>query len=122
MFTRFYTSSSCFKVVVIFSDIWAGPKLDTPLCKLVIEEPLCLLVTVPPPPQPLAPGLVSSEGQAGTPDLALLGAEERVHVGAAAAVVVGLAHVVPVREEPSRLLINLCFSEDKAIWYVFTSS
>ena len=39
------------------------------------------------------------------PDLALRPGEEGVHVGAAPAVVVRLAHVVPVGEEPSRLLV-----------------
>ena len=104
MFARFNTSRPCFKVIFLFSDVGTGPKLDTSLRKLVIEEPLCLLVTVTSPPQPLASGLISSEDQTRTPHLALLEAEERVHVGAAAAVVVRLANIVPVRKEPPWLL------------------
>ena len=59
------------------------------------------------PPQPLASGLGSSEHQARTSDLALLEAEETVHVGATAAVVVGFAHIVPMREKPSWLLKDM---------------
>ena len=103
MFTSFNTTHSCFKVI-FFSNVRTGSKLDTSLCKLVIKEPLYLLVTVTSPPQPLASGLFSSEDQARTPHLALLEAEERVHVGAAAAVVVRFANVVPMGEEPSWLL------------------
>ena len=43
------------------------------------------------------------------PDLALRPGEEGVHVGAAPAVVVRLAHVVPVGEEPPRLLMAEIF-------------
>ena len=104
MFTCFNTSHSFFEVIFLFSNVRTGPKLDTSLCKLVIEEPLYLLFTVTSPPQPLASGLFTSEDQARTPHLTLLEAEERVHVGAAAAVVVRFANVVPMGEEPPWLL------------------
>ena len=103
MFTGFNTTHSCFKVI-FFSNVRTGSKLDTSLCKLVIKEPLYLLVTVTSPPQPLASGLFTSEDQARTPHLALLEAQERVHVGAAAAVVVRFANVVPMGEKPPWLL------------------
>ena len=65
-------------------------------------SPLSLDPAVPSPPLELTPRL-SRELQLGTLGLTLHLREEGVPVGPTAAVVVGFADVVPVREEPPQL-------------------
>ena len=95
--------SAALEVVFRLLQVIAGTKPDTFLLKLVVEIPLHLDLTVSSPPQSVTPGLALCEVQLGTLGLTLRLRQEGVHVGPAAAVVVRLAEVVPVREEPPLL-------------------
>ena len=93
-----------FKIIFIFSDVWASSKLDTSLSELIIEVSFNLLITLPSPPQPQTARFWTIKLQRRTLVTTLRLWQKTVLIGSTSTVVVGFANIVPVREEPS--LIN----------------